>query len=545
MPYDQHRMSDSGTLAPPDLERDLRAREVARRRTFAIISHPDAGKTTLTEKLLLYSGAIELAGAVRGSKTRRHATSDWMEMEQQRGISISAAALEFEMDGHRVTLLDTPGHQDFSEDTYRTLLAVDSVVMVLDAAKGIEAQTLKLFHVCRDRRIPVLTFINKLDLPSRDPFELLDEIERVLAISAAPMNWPLGDGQNFRGVYDLQQKALLLYERTRHGRRTEPIAVTDPSDPLVEQIVGPNRQRELIEALEIIAGAGTTFDEMAYRAETQTPVFFGSALQDFGVEPFLKALLRLAPSPAPRQGDTRVVNPTDADFTGFVFKIQANMNPRHRDRVAFFRITSGKLAKDMPVQHGRTGQTLRLSRVYRFFGRDRETVPEGYAGDVVGLVNPGHLTIGDTLYTGAPVQFPPIPSFPPERFGRLRPKEGRHKKFDQAVRELAEEGLLQTFFPPEGTGNPIIGVVGALQFDVVEARMTSEYGIESSVDVMPYTAARWLVPVDSAKPRLKLPWSGVLQAVDRLGRDVLLFESDFALNYTIEHNQAYQFRASW
>ena len=538
-------MSESVTISTSDVERDIRAREVARRRTFAIISHPDAGKTTLTEKLLLYSGAIELAGAVRGSKTRRHATSDWMEMEQQRGISISAAALEFEMDGHRVTLLDTPGHQDFSEDTYRTLLAVDSVVMVLDAAKGIEAQTLKLFHVCRDRRIPVLTFINKLDLPSRDPFELLDEIERVLRISAAPMNWPLGDGQNFRGVYDLEQKALLLYERTGHGRRTEPIAVTDPSDPMVEQIVGPNRQRELIEALEIIAGAGTTFDEVAYRAETQTPVFFGSALQDFGVEPFLKALLRLAPSPTSRPGDTRTVNPTDPDFTGFVFKIQANMNPRHRDRVAFFRITSGKLAKDMPVQHGRTGQTLRLSRVYRFFGRDRETVPEAYAGDVVGLVNPGHLTIGDTLYTGAPVQFPPIPSFPPERFGRLRPSEGRHKKFDQAVRELAEEGLLQTFFPPEGTGNPIIGVVGALQFDVVEARMTSEYGIASTVDVMPYTAVRWLVPAGPAKPRLKLPWSGVLQAVDRLGRDVLLFESDFALNYTVEHNQAYQFRESW
>ena len=538
-------MSESGTLTPPDIDGDRRAREVARRRTFAIISHPDAGKTTLTEKLLLYSGAIELAGAVRGGKARRHATSDWMEMEQQRGISISAAALEFEMDGHRVTLLDTPGHQDFSEDTYRTLLAVDSVVMVLDATKGIEAQTLKLFQVCRDRRIPVLTFINKLDLPARDPFGLLDEIERVLGINAAPMNWPLGDGQNFSGVYDLQEEALLLYERSARGTRTEPIAVTDPSDPMVEEIVGPTRQRELIEALEIIAGAGTPFDEDAYRAETQTPVFFGSALQDFGVEPFLKALLRLAPSPRPRQGDTRLVQPTDADFSGFVFKIQANMNPRHRDRVAFFRITSGKLTKDMAVQNGRTGQTMWLSRVYRFFGRDRETVPEGYAGDVVGLVNPGHLTIGDTLYAGAPVRFPPIPSFPPERFGRLRPRAGRHKKFDQAVRELAEEGLLQTFFPPEGTGNPIIGVVGALQFDVVEARMTSEYGIESAVDVMPYVAVRWLVPTGQAKPKLKLPWSGVMAAVDRLGRNVLLFETTFALNYVAEHNPAYQLRDTW
>jgi peptide chain release factor 3 len=416
---------------------------------------------------------------------------------------------------------------------------------VLDATKGIEAQTLKLFQVCRDRRIPVLTFINKLDLPARDPFGLLDEIERVLGINAAPMNWPLGDGQNFRGVYDLQEQALLLYERSARGTRTEPIAVTDPSDPMVEAIVGPNRQRELIEALEIIAGAGTPFDEEAYRAETQTPVFFGSALQDFGVEPFLKALLQLAPSPRPRQGDTRLVQPTDPDFSGFVFKIQANMNPRHRDRVAFVRIMSGKLTKDMAVQNGRTGQTIMLSRVYRFFGRDRETVPEGYAGDVVGLVNPGHLTIGDTLYAGAPVRFPPIPSFPPERFGRLRPRAGRHKKFDQAVRELAEEGLLQTFFPPEGTGNPIIGVVGALQFDVVEARMTSEYGIESTVDVMPYEAVRWLVPAGEAKPKLQLPWSGAMAAVDRLGRKVLLFESAFALNYVAEHNPAYQLRDTW
>jgi peptide chain release factor 3 len=532
------------TLTSVDADRNARTSEVARRRTFAIISHPDAGKTTLTEKLLLYSGAIELAGMVRGGKGRRAATSDFMEMEQQRGISISAAALEFDMDGHRVTLLDTPGHQDFSEDTYRTLLAVDSVVMVIDAAKGIETQTLKLFHVCRDRKIPVLTFINKLDLPSRDPFELLDEIERVLGIAAAPMNWPLGDGQDFRGVYDLERQALLVYERTARGTRTAPVAVTDPSDPLIAETVGERRQQELIDALEIIAGAGTVYDEQAYRAGAQTPVFFGSALQDFGVEPFLKALLRLAPSPAPRPADTRVVQPTDPELTGFVFKIQANMNPRHRDRVAFFRIVSGRLTKDMAVQHARLGTTLRLTRVYRFFGRDRETVPEGYAGDVVGLVSPGQLHIGDTLYTGERLQFPPIPSFPPERFGRLRPTEGRHKKFDQAARELAEEGLLQTFFPPEGTGNPIVGVVGALQFDVIEARMTSEYGIESKVDLLPYTAARWLVPTGKERPPLKLPWSGTLEVVDRLGRPVVLFETDFSLSYTTEHNPAYQLRDS-
>jgi len=353
---------------------DLLSREITRRRTFAIISHPDAGKTTLTEKLLLYAGAIDLAGAVRGSRTQRHAVSDWMEMEQQRGISISAAALEFELDGHHVTLLDTPGHQDFSEDTYRTLLAVDSVVMVLDAAKGVEPQTLKLFEVCRAHGLPVLTFINKLDQPARDPFELLDQIERVLGISAAPMNWPLGDGPQFRGVYDLEADAVLFYERQRRGRRMDPVAVAAPADPVVEELVGSERQKHLIDAVEIITGAGTRFDPDAYRQARQTPVFFGSALNDFGVQPFLHALLTLAPPPGPRESSAGIVRPGDPDFSGFVFKIQANMNPRHRDRVAFVRVCSGRLAKDMLVTNTRIGTELRLTRVYRFFGRDRETV---------------------------------------------------------------------------------------------------------------------------------------------------------------------------
>jgi peptide chain release factor 3 len=525
----------SSTLDEQTLDREILAREVARRRTFAIISHPDSGKTTLTEKLLLYAGAIELAGAVRGRKGSRHATSDWMEMEQQRGISISAAALEFEMEGHHVTLLDTPGHQDFSEDTYRTLLAVDSVVMVIDAAKGIEAQTLKLFEVCRTRRIPVLTFINKLDQPSRDPFELMDEIERVLGIAAAPMNWPLGDGPDFRGVYDLVNHNLLLYERRQGDSRQAPVAVTDPGDPLVAEMVGERRQQALIEAVEIIAGAGTRFDAEQYRDEKQTPVFFGSALHDFGVEPFLKALLSLAPPPRPRAAETGLVDPADPSFSGFVFKIQANMNPRHRDRVAFFRVCSGRLSKDMPVQHERLGVSLRLSRVYRFFGRDRETVPEAYPGDVVGLVNPGQLAIGDTLYAGTRVRFPAIPMFPPERFGRLTPSEGRHKKFDDAVRQLAEEGLLQLFIPRTAPPYPIIGVVGALQFDVIEARMASEYAIPCRIEPLPYVAARWPVVKEGAAP-LKLPYSGVAQVVDRQQRDALLFDSDWALQYCAEQN---------
>jgi peptide chain release factor 3 len=521
---------------------DLLAGEIARRRTFAIISHPDAGKTTLTEKLLLYAGAIELAGAVRGSRTQRHAVSDWMELEQQRGISISAAALEFELEGHHVTLLDTPGHQDFSEDTYRTLLAVDSVVMVLDAAKGVEPQTLKLFEVCRARGLPVLTFINKLDQPALDPFELLDQIERVLGISAAPMNWPLGDGPQFRGVYDLEADAVLFYERQQRGRRMEPVAVAAPADPVVEELIGAERQQALMEAVEIITGAGTRFDPAAYRQATQTPVFFGSALNDFGVQPFLHALLTLAPPPGPRTSSAGLVHPGDPDFSGFVFKVQANMNPRHRDRVAFVRVCSGRLAKDMLVTNVRLGTELRLSRVYRFFGRDREIVPEAFPGDVVGVVNPGRIAIGDTLYAGRRVEFPRIPLFPAEQFAILQPTDIRHKKFDEAVAQLAEEGLMQVFMPISGTRHPIIGVIGSLQLDVVEARMASEYNIPCTVERLPHIAARWPVP-KTDKP-LVLPTSGVRQAVDQQQRDVLVFEAEWVLQFTLEKNPHFEFRES-
>jgi len=521
---------------------DLLGREILRRRTFAIISHPDAGKTTLTEKLLLYAGAIDLAGAVRGSRAQRHAVSDWMEMEQQRGISISAAAVEFELEGHHVTLLDTPGHQDYSEDTYRTLLAVDSVVMVLDAAKGVEPQTLKLFEVCRAHGLPVLTFVNKLDQPARDPFELLDQIERVLGISAAPMNWPLGDGPHFRGVYDLEADAVLFYERQQRGRRMEPVAVAAPTDPVVEELVGAERQRQLIEAVEILTGAGTRFDPDAYRHARQTPVFFGSALNDFGVQPFLHALLTLAPPPGPRESNVGIIQPSDPDFSAFVFKIQANMNPRHRDRVAFVRVCSGRLAKDMLVTNTRLGSELRLTRVYRFFGRDRETVPEAFPGDVVGVVNPGRIAIGDTLCAGRIVEFPPIERFPAEQFAVLQPSEIRHKKFDEAVAQLAEEGLMQVFMPISGTRNPIIGVIGSLQLDVVEARMRSEYGIPCTVERLPHIAARWPV-LKTAKP-LDLPTMGVRQATDQQRREVLLFEAKWVLDYTLEKNPHIDFRES-
>ncbi|MGE0451771.1 MAG: peptide chain release factor 3, partial [Vicinamibacterales bacterium] len=495
-------------------------------------------------KLLLYAGAIELAGAVRGRRSQQHAVSDFMEMEQQRGISISAAALEFELDGHHVTLLDTPGHQDFSEDTYRTLLAVDSVVMVLDAAKGIEPQTLKLFEVCRARRLPVLTFINKLDQPSLDPFELLDQIERVLGIAAAPINWPLGDGVDFAGVYDLDANHVLLYERGVRGERTAPVAVADPHDPAIEALIGRKRQQHLIDAAAMVSGAGTRFDLDAYRREQLTPVFFGSALNDFGVEPFLRALLALAPSPAPRNSDDRVVPPTHPDFSGFVFKIQANMNPRHRDRVAFVRICSGRLAKDMTVVNERLGTSIRLSRVYRFFGRDRETVPEAFPGDVVGIVNPGRLAIGDTLYAGTRVRYAAIPQFPAERFAYLRPAEGRHKRFDEAVRQLQEEGLMQVFTPKVGIRHPIIGVVGPLQFDVVEARLQSEYGIRCTIEAMPHVAARWPIREKTDTGRLTLPPSGVLSVEDQRDHDVLLFESAWELRYAQERNPQVEFKDS-
>ncbi|MCC7127068.1 MAG: peptide chain release factor 3 [Acidobacteria bacterium] len=508
------------------------AREVARRRTFAIISHPDAGKTTLTEKTLLYAGAIELAGAVRGKKAARHAVSDWMEIERERGISITSAALEFDLFDRHVTLLDTPGHKDFSEDTYRTLLAVDSVVMVIDAAKGIETQTRKLFEVARQRRLPMLTFVNKLDLPARDPLELLDEIERVLGVAAVPMNWPIGTGDRFRGVYDLRTQEVLFYTRSG-GERRAPVAVTSPSDPALADLIGDECRAELLEGVSLLEAAGTRFDIDAYRAGRQTAVFFGSALSNFGLESFLAALVDLAPPPQPREAEDDIIEPTSPDFSGFIFKIQANMNPRHRDRVAFLRVCSGLLTRDMLVTNARLGTELRLSRPSKFFGRDREIVDTAYPGDVVGLVNPGRFSIGDTLYAGAKVKYPRIPHFPAEFFGALRLRDVKFKQFDEGIRQLEEEGLMQVVFPIYGKREPILGVVGSLQFDIVEARMKNEYGVVCQVDKLPHVAARWIDGDPSGS--LKLP-QGVLETVDRDERRVLLFQSDWELQYTQREN---------
>jgi peptide chain release factor 3 len=518
---------DHETASVPDQEV---VREVARRRTFAIISHPDAGKTTLTEKLLLYAGAIDLAGAVRGRKDRRHAVSDWMVMEQERGISMTSAALEFELDGHRMALLDTPGHRDFSEDTYRALLAADSVVMVIDAAKGVEEQTRKLFQVCRTHQLPILTFVNKLDQPARDPMELLDDIESTLGIAAAPVNWPIGSADRFRGVFDIRAQAMLLYERHAQGQYRAPVHVASLDDAEVVELVGEAARDSVREALNLIHTAGTPFIADDYLSGRQTPVFFGSALANFGLEPFLRALIELAPCPQPRQSeDGEIVTPTDPRFTAYVFKIQANMDPRHRDRIAFLRLCSGRFLKDMVVYNSRSGRALRASRPFRFFGRDRQTVNVAYAGDVIGLVNPGQFAIGDTLHTDVPLRFPQIPRFPAEHFGRVRLRDLRYKQFDEGMKQLEEEGLMQVFYLTTGRREPLAGVVGALQFDVIVGRLRTEYGVAVDIEPAPYAAARWVAERDRAS--VAAAGGSAVRAVDRQERLVLLFASEWELQY--------------
>ena len=527
------------------------AAEVARRRTFAIISHPDAGKTTLTEKLLLYAGAIELAGAVRGRKSERAVVSDWMDIERERGISVTSAAVEFDIGDHRLTLLDTPGHKDFSEDTYRTLFAVDGVVMVIDAAKGIETQTRKLFEVCKLRRLPVLTFINKLDQPSRDPFDLLDEIERVLGLHAVPMNWPIGSGDRFRGVFDLHGggnpsglpvNIVHFYERKGRAHQA-PVEVSSAHDPRLAELLGREAWQHLIDETSLVAGAGTAFDRQDYLEGRHTPVFFGSALSNFGLEPFLKALTELAPAPGSRMSDQGLIPPDSPSFSGFVFKIQANMNRRHRDRIAFLRVCSGVFEKDMVITNARQGAEIRAARPYRFFGGKRETIEKAYPGDVVGLVNPGQFGIGDTLYNGLALKYPPIPRFPAEHFGIARLRDVRFKQFDDGIRQLEEEGLMQVLYPTVGRREPILGTVGPLQLEVLEARLQNEYNVACDVDSLPYTSARWVVGPADKIAAISASTSGTRSATDRAGRSVMLFESEWALDYCARNHPDVQFLA--
>ncbi|MBE0480425.1 MAG: peptide chain release factor 3 [Dehalococcoidia bacterium] len=513
-------------------------REVARRRTFAIISHPDAGKTTLTEKILLYAGAVDLAGAVRTRGNQQHAVSDWMTMEKQRGISISATALEMEYQGYRINLLDTPGHQDFSEDTYRTLMAVDSAVMVLDSAKGIEPQTEKLFRVCRMRGIPILTFVNKLDHPGRDPLSLLDEIERILGITAVPMSWPIGEAPSFLGVYDLNRNQVLRFKRTAHGQYRAPVEVTGIGDPSLPAFLGEHAYQKLSEEIELLARVNGSFDRERYLVGDMTPVFFGSALNNFGVETFLEAILDLAPAPASRKATEGEIEPTSEVFSGFVFKVQANIDPRHRDRMAFLRVCSGRFQKDMTVKHPRLGQRVRLSRAYRLFARDREPIEEAFPGDVIGIVSPGLFAIGDTVTTGDMAPCAGIPRFPPEHFGVLINIDiGRYKQFHKGLRQLEEEGTVQVFHAEDSRRRePIVAAVGELQFDVVLTRLSDEYGVKAQINRLPFTCARWVQGERKVLENLSLSSHSTLRCRDRHDRLVVLYLSARHLEYCQKQN---------
>ena len=512
--------------------------EVRRRRTFAIISHPDAGKTTLTEKLLLYGGAIHVAGQVSARKRQRQAASDWMALERERGISITSTVLQFPYRGYTLNLLDTPGHQDFGEDTYRTLLAADSAVMLIDAAKGVEPQTKKLFAICRERGIPLFTFMNKVDRPSREPLSLLDELESVLGIGAFPMNWPLGDGPEFKGVYDRRTRTVHCFERVAHGATRATVSVTDVRDPKLQAMVGEPVYANFREAIDLLDGAGERFDRDAMLRGAMTPVFFGSAVTNFGVQLFLDEFVEMAPPPSSRAG----IDPSDEAFTGFVFKIQANMDPRHRDRVAFVRLCSGDFARDMTVRNARTGEQLRLSRAMRLFADDRGSLDAAYAGDVVGLANPGAFAIGDTLYEGRPVLFPPIPAFAPEHFAAVRSIDVTgYKSFGKGVSQLREEGAVQIFYPwGVPRSEPIFGAVGKLQFEVAKYRLEAEYNVETAFTNLPYAMALYVQGDRDQLAHANWPSNAKL-VQDWDGRPVALFESEWGVRLAQEWNPQLRF----
>ncbi|MEO0988943.1 MAG: peptide chain release factor 3 [Cyanobacteria bacterium J06639_14] len=515
-------MSDSALLS------EFMQSEVERRRNFAIISHPDAGKTTLTEKLLLYGGAIHEAGAVKARRAQRHATSDWMEMEQQRGISITSTVLQFDYHDRRINLLDTPGHQDFSEDTYRTLAAADNAVMLEDAAKGLEPQTRKLFEVCRMRSIPIFTFFNKMDRPAREPLELLDEIEQELGLQTYAVNWPIGMGEFFRGVFDRRTRKFHLFERTAHGSKEAAVTIVDLGDPKIEELIDQDLYYQFKEELEMIEELGSALDLDAIHAGQLTPVFFGSAMTNFGVELFLEAFLDYALKPSPRTSTIGEVEPTKEDFSGFVFKLQANMDPKHRDRVAFIRVCSGKFEKDMVVNHARLGKNVRLSHPQKLFAQGRESLDEAFPGDVIGLNNPGVFAIGDTIYQGKKLEYEGIPCFSPELFAYLKnPNPSKFKQFHKGVTELREEGAVQIMFSAdESKRDPILAAVGQLQFEVVQFRLQNEYNVETRLDPLPYSVARWVEGGWDALEEVGRLFNTVT-VKDSWGRPVLLFRNEW------------------
>ena len=509
--------------------------EISRRRTFAIISHPDAGKTTLTEKLLLYGGAIAQAGEVRGKRARA-ATSDWMEIERQRGISVTSSVMQFQHDGYCVNILDTPGHQDFSEDTYRTLMAADSAVMVIDGAKGVEPQTRKLFRVCALRSIPIFTFINKLDRDARDPLELCEEVERELGIGTYAVNWPIGSGRDFRGVYDRERDRALFFNAESHAKKavTTEIALHDAA---LDEALGERRAAALREEVELLE-AGQEFDLDAVRDGTLSPVFFGSALTNFGVEPFLEAFLRMTTPPLTRMSDMGAVDPFSPDFSAFVFKIQANMNKAHRDRLAFLRICSGEFRRENEYYHVQSGKKLRLSQPQQMMAAEREIVEEAYAGDIIGVFDPGLFSIGDTVTVpGKKFRYEGIPTFEPERFRLAAPKDSmKRKQFIKGAQQIAQEGAIQIFKRPgAGLEEVIVGVVGALQFDVFEYRMKSEYGVELRMEGLPFDHLR---RINAWPGRLEdlILCTGAAALEDFRGRPLIAFEGEWSAGFLTKHN---------
>ena len=518
--------------------------QIASRRTFAIISHPDAGKTTLTEKLLLYTGSIQTAGSVKGKASAKHAVSDWMDIEKQRGISVTSSVLQFTYDGACINILDTPGHQDFSEDTYRTLMAADAAVMVIDGAKGVEAQTIKLFKVCTLRHIPIFTFVNKLDHDTRDPFDLMEEIENVLGIGTYPMTWPIGSGRNFKGVFDRNSRHVIAFQGDGHANATKKVGEIEAElgDAALDDLIGAENHQNLMDDIELLDGADNEFDLDAVRHGKLTPVFFGSALTNFGVEPFLKDFLRLAPPPRPYTDvlTGQPVDPNRDEFSGFVFKIQANMDRRHRDRIAFVRICSGKFERGMEAYHVQGDRRLKLATGTSMMADDRAIVDEAYAGDIVGLFDPGIFSIGDTVCAGKDVvKYPSIPTFAPEHFARITQVDTlKRKQFVKGMTELAQEGAIQ-IFREIGTGmeSVIVGAVGVLQFEVLEQRLQSEYHVQVSRSGLPYNIIRWIQDDTGELDVRQLNLTrDTCKVEDMRGGKLLLFTSQWSLDWAVENN---------
>ena len=515
-------------------------REIERRRTFAIISHPDAGKTTLTEKLLLYGGAIQTAGSVKGKATSKHAVSDWMELEKQRGISVTSSVMQFEYEGYCINILDTPGHQDFSEDTYRTLMAADSAVMVIDAAKGIEAQTRKLFKVCAMRHIPIFTFINKLDREARDPFELLDELEKEFGIGPYPVNWPIGCGVSFRGVFDRDRREILTFNEFHKGQEKLTAVKCDITDTgKLDELIGEYQRAELVDQIELLDGASEEFNMDKVRRGELSPVFFGSALTNFGVEPFLENFLKMTTPPLPRVSEGELISPFDENFSAFAFKIQANMNKNHRDRITFFRVCSGKFERGADYYHVQAGKTVRLSQPQQMMAEERHIVDEAYAGDIIGVFDPGIFSIGDTLTTAKEkFAFEGIPTFAPEHFARVRQIDTmKRKQFVKGINQIAQEGAIQIFQEfNTGMEEIIVGVVGILHFDVLKYRLENEYNVDIRLETLPYEHIRWIANKETVKVDKIVGTSDMKKVTDLKGNPLLLFVNAWSVGMVEDRN---------